>query len=55
MYLELSNFEANSETNVNTLISRIIKTHIDIVDAIDILTEACQQAVQVCKQQDPER
>ncbi|MDR2641052.1 MAG: hypothetical protein LBC61_07350 [Candidatus Peribacteria bacterium] len=55
MYLELSNMEAPSQYNVDALISRIIKSHIDIADSINILTLTCEKAVQVCKQQDPSR
>ncbi|MDR1987731.1 MAG: hypothetical protein LBQ24_03040 [Candidatus Peribacteria bacterium] len=47
--------EAPSEANVTSLISRIIKSHIDIADSIDILTQTCEKAVKVCKQQDPSR
>ncbi|MDR0771828.1 MAG: hypothetical protein LBF15_01925 [Candidatus Peribacteria bacterium] len=55
MYLDASQMEAPSEYDVSNLLSQIIKSHIDIADAINTLTISCEKAVQVCKQQDVNR
>lgn len=55
MYFELSQMEAESETYASTLIARIIKSHFDILKSIDILSESCEKAVQVCLKQDPSK
>ena len=53
VYQELLNFEANSEINTTNFASKILESHVDIANAIDVLTETCEKSVAVCKKQDP--
>lgn len=55
MYFELSRSSSESETNATNLISRIIKSHIDILDSIETLSKACRNAVKVCLKADPNK
>ena len=55
LYLQLSQSEATSQQNATNLISRMIKTHIDILQGIDSLSKACEKAREVCLKQDPNK
>ncbi len=50
-YLELLNLSADSETNTANLRSRILNTHFDLSNSINILEWICANSVKVCKQQ----
>ncbi len=52
MYLEMMNFEWNSELNTTNLRTRLINMHIDLSNSINILNKIYPKSEKVCKQQD---
>lgn len=52
MYLEMMNFEWNSELNTTNLRTKLINVHIDLSNSIKTLNKTCPKAVKICNQQD---